>query len=154
MPLSVSGQGRVPGAQGGGSVGDVRSEGRSLLECLSHQATAPSTLRERVVMKLSDVSVKADSGWRDVSDKRVAELVDCFVKEGLYGMGILRRPRVVSAHGKVKLASDGDIMLLDGKHTWTALNIVAKMYADAATVVEPGVGDFDVVEFSSVSFTP
>ena len=63
------------------------------MECLSHEALAPTTLRERVVMKLPDVSVKAHSGWRDISDKRVKELVETFTTDGLYGMGILRRPR-------------------------------------------------------------
>ena len=49
-------------------------------------------------MKISDLSVTADSGWRDVSDSRVAELIDTFVKRGLYGVGILRRPQVVRRH--------------------------------------------------------
>ena len=121
----------------------------------------PKIVRERVVFKISDVSVTADSGWRDASDKRVAELVDTFVKDGLYGVNILRRPRVVEVHGKPKLASDGNVMLLDGKHTFLALTIVAKMYADAATVPDEATvadaatvaGDLDVVEFSSLLVT-
>ena len=103
--------------------------GGEVLECIGHQAAAvPTVVRECVVMKLADVSVTADSGWRSVSDKCVTELVDTFVKEGLYGKGILRRPRVVQVHGTIKMASDGNNMMLDGKHTFVALGIVAQMY--------------------------
>ena len=108
------------------------------MECIGHQAAAvPTVVRERVVMKLADVSVTADSGWHSVSDKRVTELVDTFVKEGLYGKGILRRPRVVEVHGSIKMASDGNNMLLDGKHTFVALGIVAQMYSAAVAEAVP-----------------
>ena len=116
-------------------------KGGWIFECLCHQVTVPKVARERVVMKLSDVSVKADSGWRDVSDKRVTELVDTFVKDGLFGLGILRRPGSSRFTAKLKLASDGNIMLLDGKHTFVALAEVAQMYSDANTAAEEPVAE-------------
>ena len=112
-----------------------------IFECLCHQVTVPQVARERYVMKLSDVSIKADSGWRDVSDKRVAELVETFVKEGLFGLGIIRRPRIFEVHGKIKLASDGNAMLLDGKHTFVALAQVAQIYSDATTAATEPVAE-------------
>ena len=99
------------------------------------------------------MSVTADSGWRDVSDSRVAELIDTFVKQGLYGVGILRRPQVVQIHGQLlNFASDGNMMLLDGKHTFTALRHVAAIYAAATAgadaTAEPPEGGGDALEFT------
>ena len=117
-------------------------------------------VNERFVMKLSDVSVKADSGWRDVSDKRVAELVDTFVKEGLFGLGITRRPRVFQIHGKMNLASDGNVMLLDGKHTFVALAKVDKLFSDATQAAAEPVAEavtaaehHEVLHFSDLLVT-
>lgn len=105
----------------------------------------PVTVKEGELVKISDVSVAADSGWREVNQRRVDELVDSF-KTGLYGVGLLRRPSILSAHGAVKLASDGRSTLMDGKHTFVALAILAELYrkdvesanAEPATVGEDG----------------
>ena len=81
-------------------------------------------------MSINDLSVEADSGWRAVSPSRVEELVEAFVNQGLYGVGLLRRPRVVHLHGQPLRAQDGNLMLLDGKHTISTLRAVrAKMLA-------------------------
>ncbi len=66
------------------------------------QVIKPKIVFERKVVKANDISVKADSGWRDVSDERVTELIKLFVDEGQFGQNILIRPRLVHAHGKIK----------------------------------------------------
>ena len=137
----------VPGPVGRRTVGE-RSE------CFFQQVIVPKICRERVMMQIADLSVTADSGWRDVSDSRVAELVDCFVTQGLYGVGILRRPQVVQSLGMVKAASDGNAMLLDGKHTIAALQRVSTMYkaVTAAESESEGVGD-DTLHLTSLLVT-
>lgn len=91
----------------------------------------PVSVKESQVVKVTDVSLGGDSGWRDVSEARVQELVATFVEAGLYGVGLLRRPSVVMVAGQPKNATDGNLMLLDGKHTFHALRRVADMFAKA-----------------------
>ena len=110
----------------------------------------PKTVIERATYTISDLSVMADSGWRDVSDSRVAELVECFLTQGLFGVGILRRPQAVFANGQAKLASDGNVMLLDGKHTIVALQKVAAMYEAGLAVAEDTEPDNDSPTYTAL----
>lgn len=98
----------------------------------------PSATKEKQLVKISDVSLSDASGWRDVSEDRVSELVDTFTNAGLYGVGLLRRPSLVMVNGEVKLDVNGTCLLLDGKHTFHALKRCAELYASA--MVDDGDG--------------
>jgi len=84
------------------------------------QQAAPKIVNASMRIKLEDLSVQADSGWRDVDQKRVEDLVATF-ERGEYKPNIMSKPAVLSFGGRPKLASDGLRKLCDGKHTIMAL---------------------------------
>ncbi len=49
-------------------------------------------------IKLADLSLQSDSGWREVSESRVAEL-EAVILAGDFGNTILRRPTVLYDQG-------------------------------------------------------
>lgn len=66
------------------------------------QVIRPTIIFDRKVVKANEISVKADSGWRNESNERVNELIKLFVDEGQFGQNILTRPKLVYAHGNIK----------------------------------------------------
>ena len=96
------------------------------------RTVAPTVVNEDFVIDVKDVSVEASSGWREVDERRVQQLVDCFL-DGDYGVNILRKPSILQEDDRLKLAGDGLVALCDGKHTFAALRIVQAMYEDEAT---------------------
>jgi len=108
---------------------------------------APNVLAESQRVKLSDVCVGEESGWRMLDRARVAELKDQF-RKGLYGINLLTRPKLLKAHGNFIISpKDGKNLLLDGKHTFVALNELASQYiaeADADEATDDGKTDSDV----------
>ena len=99
------------------------------------QVIAPKTLEERQRFKIADVSITGDSGWRDVDTRRVNELKTDFLA-GLFGVNILKRPMILCKHGKVCAAADGNAMILDGKHTFKALDDLRVLYEACSAMAE------------------
>ena len=93
---------------------------------MAARALAPKLVQESMLVKIDDVSTEEDSGWRAVDAARVAELVHIF-RAGDFGMNILRKPSVLYEGGNPKLASNGKMMLSDGKATFVALAEIAVM---------------------------
>ena len=89
---------------------------------------APVVVREGFTVKIEDISLAEDSGWRPVDAERVEELVQTFLG-GQYGLGLLKAPSIIQQDGKPKMASDGRQRLSDGKNTMTALTRVKSIYS-------------------------
>ena len=89
----------------------------------------PTVLDDSFLMPLMDISVCADSGWRPLDSKRVEALEAAFLR-GEYGMNILKKPAVLSADGTTKglkeTGTDGNAVLVDGKHCIAALQEISK----------------------------
>ena len=92
--------------------------------------SAPKVVQDVALVKIEDVSVENDSGWRPVDPGRVKELVSLFLS-GQYGIGLLRPPSIIQQSGAPKNASDGRQCLSDGKQTMCALAKVKQIYEDA-----------------------
>lgn len=103
------------------------------------------------MVAVSEISVSADSGWREVNDGRVKELKDHF-RSGMYGIGLLRRPSIVQAHGSLKKGADGNFLLLDGKHTIVALGQLKAEY-DEATAGHGGDDDVATAAVTDVGWS-
>ena len=86
---------------------------------------APNVVAESQRVRINDVDVSDESGWRAVDRSRVDELKETF-RKGQFGINLLRRPTCLWAHGKHILSTGGNILLLDGKHTFVALGELAK----------------------------
>ena len=92
-----------------------------------HQAAAPKIVQASFIIKLEEISVASDSGWREFDQRRVAELVATF-EQGEYKQNIMSKPAVLSFSGRPVLASDGLRKLADGKHTIMALKECLQKY--------------------------
>ena len=87
-------------------------------------------MKDYHLLGVDDASIAADSGWRAVDKRRVAELVETFLA-GEYGNNILRKPSVFhDAGGKPRAAGDGRAKLCDGKHTFAALRELKELFAE------------------------
>ena len=76
-------------------------------------------------LKLDELSVAEDSGWRDLDTERVAELADLF-RAGDYGATTLAAPSVFFGENGKYLQSkeDGRIRLNNGLSTIAALKLL------------------------------
>ena len=92
-------------------------------------ARMPTLVKEGEKVKIEDVSVGDDSGWRPVDEVRVEELTQLFLT-GQYGIGLLKPPSVIARDGQPVLAIDGRQCLSDGKSTMSALARLKKIYED------------------------
>ena len=88
-----------------------------------------SSTATEVRIPLDQLSVAADSGWRDLDPIHVAEL-EMVVRSGRWGQTTLARPSVLEASGrKVVSLEDGRFALNNGLHAIKALQNVAKAIA-------------------------
>ena len=77
---------------------------------------------------LKEVSLAEDSGWRDLDEDRVRELVSNF-KDGAYLLVIMQSPAVLCVDDKPAVSSvDGKLVLCNGKSTIAALAQLASEY--------------------------
>lgn len=90
------------------------------------QSLAPTLVKELVV-KIEEVSTQKDSGWRDIDERRVLELITSF-RQGDYGINILRKPSILWENNSAVLAGDGHYKLSDGKSTFAALTRLKAIY--------------------------
>ena len=106
----------------------------------------PKVLNDSLVMPLSDISTAADSGWRELDTKRVYELKEKFLR-GEFGQNLLKKPAVLSEDGtgtKLKKATtDGNTLLVDGKHCIQALKEIKKLLDAHAGDGDAHAGDGD-----------
>jgi hypothetical protein len=99
------------------------------------KVAAPTVVAENQRIPITEVDCSIESGWRDVDLARVAELKDMFLK-GLFGVNLLRRPMVLKRHGALARSTSGNVLLLDGKHTFVALTELKRMYDTEPTQPE------------------
>ena len=72
-------------------------------------------------MRLQEISVEEDSGWRDLCEERAEELYISF-KGGEYGIGILTIPSILCVGNVPKMSvHDGKACISNGKATVVAL---------------------------------
>ena len=88
---------------------------------MAAKGSAPR-VRNSVVLPLDDFSIAADSGWRDLDEDRIDELVSIF-KNGDFGATTLAMPTVLcDDEGKALLSrEDGRARINNGKSTVAAL---------------------------------
>ena len=88
---------------------------------------------DTVRLPVLDISIAADSGWRELDQEDVDRLTRLF-REGDYGVGILTIPSVqVDFQKKMKESvADGRALLNNGKSTVAALQQLAKAWSDDA----------------------
>ena len=86
---------------------------------------------------LKEVSLAEDSGWRDLDEDRVRELVSNF-KDGAYLLVIMQSPAVLCVDSKPAVSSvDGKYVLCNGKSTMAALVHLALEYEVAKLKSQP-----------------
>ena len=99
---------------------------------IAQRAMAPKVIKDAERVQIHEVSIEQDSGWRDLDDKRVKELLANFL-DGDYGANILRKPTLLwegGAQGALKLSGSGYYQLSDGKSTFAALKLAQARYAE------------------------
>ena len=85
------------------------------------------------VVKLCEISVANDSGWRDIDDARVQEL-EAVILDGSYGATSLAGPSLLAEDGKpMHSTTDGGYILNNGKQIAHALQHI---FAKVASVSE------------------
>ena len=91
---------------------------------------SPVILRtERV--QLDDISICADSGWRESDPREIAILKDKF-KAGEYGNGILAIPSILCFDERPKVSTeDGRYLINNGRSTISALKMLKQAAAEA-----------------------
>ena len=85
--------------------------------------------KSTIVIALNDLSTSEDSGWREVSRRRVEELKSEFLN-GQFGMNVLKRPSVLDFAEQPVMSMDGRRKIADGKHTIVALGELMTLWAD------------------------
>ena len=80
------------------------------------QGAAATTVVVSLKVRLCEVSVGADSGWRSLDRNRVDELKAAFL-QGEYGQNLLRKPSLLMYIGQPVLCADGLLKIADGNHT-------------------------------------
>jgi hypothetical protein len=104
-------------------------------------------------LRLDEVSLASDSGWRELDNERVDELV-AVIMQGSWGMTSLAGPSIVSEGGtKQCSAEDGKFVIFNGKHIVKAL-LVAREYATAATAAHAADGSASAAVDGTGGSTP
>ncbi|CAK0910476.1 unnamed protein product, partial [Prorocentrum cordatum] len=92
------------------------------------QTRLPKVAKDGALIKLEDICVGEESGWRPADLERVNELKEVFLT-GQYGIGLLKAPSVIQQDGQAKTGSDGRQLLSDGKSTILAMTAVKAIHA-------------------------
>ena len=95
----------------------------------------------------NEISVSAESGWRDLAQRRKDMATARYLKDGDYKRGILGKVRVLWLNGDYIRCFDGGIRLFDGKTTVGSLQDIFVIWQDpvrrdAETWTEELVKDF------------
>ena len=96
-----------------------------------HGNGRPTILKtERV--KLEDISICEDSGWRESDPREIAILTEKF-KAGEYGNGILTIPSILCWDEKPKVSTeDGRYLINNGRSTISALKMLQQASLEEA----------------------
>ena len=79
------------------------------------QTSAP-TFTKHGFEKLYIISTGPESGWREVDESRVQEILQ-IIKDGQFNKTIMKAPALRGFQGRPVLDRDGRMLLSDGKHT-------------------------------------
>lgn len=92
------------------------------------------------VVKLEEISLADDSGWRELDAERVSELCEV-IKGGSYGATSLMGPSLVQQDNKMVLsATDGRFVIYNGKHFISALLRCQELAGVGVSTPATGVG--------------
>ena len=88
--------------------------------------TAPVEKGHQLV-RLDEVDLSEESGWRAINNDRVDELLQEFL-QGNYGLNVLKDPMLRGKDGEPRISKDQKLLLADGKHKFTALQRAFSIY--------------------------
>ena len=98
---------------------------------------------QTILVKLEDISLASDSGWRDVAPDMVNRLKEKLMA-GEWGQTTLGNPSIVCELGQPMTASDGKLCINNGKHIITALVELNSLLEKAGLLAEHEEGAMDV----------